>query len=409
MNRREFLTTAGWLGIVATGVGLNGQRRRRAGRRSRVLGGLAAPLADPVLANLAAGTLAARMPVEQAAAAANRRAVTYLEALGPAPRGLAPWIELAADDTPEGRVRAEYAASTRRAIARAVDPASPDFMNFTRERQPLVDAAFLAQALLRARRALRRRLDATRQAPRGRPRVDPRHRAAVQQLAAVLGDGRSGLRLLGEPWDRMRVDYALRQHEQWYKGDGVYGDGPEFHWDYYNSFVIQPMLLDVLDVCPRRECRRGRRSTTRVPRRARALCRHPGAPDCTRRLVPAIGRSMAYRCGAFQSARADRAPARAARRRDAAAGPRRARGGDSPHARRARYVRCRRLAAHRLLRSPARRRRDLHLDGQSVSVLRAFLPLGLPHQTTSGVRRPPWTSALAWSGQPFPIDRALAT
>ena len=44
----------------------------------------------------------------------------------------------------------------------------------------------------------------------------------------------------------MRVDYALRQHAQWYKGDGVYGDGPAFHWDYYNSFVIQPMLLDVL-------------------------------------------------------------------------------------------------------------------------------------------------------------------
>ena len=50
----------------------------------------------------------------------------------------------------------------------------------------------------------------------------------------------------------MRVDYALRQHAQWYKGDGVYGDGPEFHFDYYNSFVIQPMLLDVLDACARR-------------------------------------------------------------------------------------------------------------------------------------------------------------
>jgi hypothetical protein len=47
----------------------------------------------------------------------------------------------------------------------------------------------------------------------------------------------------------MRVDYALRQHHQWYKGDGAYGDGPYFHWDYYNSFVIQPMLLDVLGVC----------------------------------------------------------------------------------------------------------------------------------------------------------------
>ena len=25
--------------------------------------------------------------------------------------------------------------------------------------------------------------------------------------------------------------------------------GPTFHFDYYNSFVIQPMLLDVLDAC----------------------------------------------------------------------------------------------------------------------------------------------------------------
>ena len=54
------------------------------------------------------------------------------------------------------------------------------------------------------------------------------------------------------PWDRLRVDYALRQHEQWYKGDGAYGDGPSFHWDYYNSFVIHPMLVDVLDGVRRR-------------------------------------------------------------------------------------------------------------------------------------------------------------
>ena len=39
----------------------------------------------------------------------------------------------------------------------------------------------------------------------------------------------AGLKLLGAPWDRLRVDYALRQHEQWYKGDGIYGDGPSFH------------------------------------------------------------------------------------------------------------------------------------------------------------------------------------
>ena len=32
-----------------------------------------------------------------------------------------------------------------------------------------------------------------------------------------------------------------------YMGDGLYGDGPHFHWDYYNSFVIQPFLLNILD------------------------------------------------------------------------------------------------------------------------------------------------------------------
>ena len=47
-------------------------------------------------------------------------------------------------------------------------------------------------------------------------------------------------------WDPMRIDYALLKHAEWYKGDGWYGDGDTFHLDYYNSFVIQPMLLDVL-------------------------------------------------------------------------------------------------------------------------------------------------------------------
>ena len=115
-------------------------------------------LADPVLTNLANGTLKARLPVEQAAGA-DRRSVTHLEALGRLIAGIAPWLELPADDTPEGRMRVEYAGLARRAIARAVDPASPDFLNFTRDRQPLVDAAFLAQGLLRAPRVLRDGLD----------------------------------------------------------------------------------------------------------------------------------------------------------------------------------------------------------------------------------------------------------
>jgi Uncharacterized protein conserved in bacteria len=60
---------------------------------------------------------------------------------------------------PRDSCRASYAQLARRAIARAVDPSSPDFLNFTRDRQPLVDAAFLAQGVLRAPHTLRDRLD----------------------------------------------------------------------------------------------------------------------------------------------------------------------------------------------------------------------------------------------------------
>src|SRR5439155_55188 len=74
---------------------------------------------------------------------------------------------------------------------------------------------------------------------------------------------------------------ALRQHEQWYKGDGIYGDGPALHFDYYNSFVIHPMLIDVLDAC-RDEVPAWKELTDRVDQRARryaAIQERRIAPD----------------------------------------------------------------------------------------------------------------------------------
>jgi hypothetical protein len=50
----------------------------------------------------------------------------------------------------------------------------------------------------------------------------------------------------GAEWLPEPIDRALSAHESWYKGDGVYGDGNDFHWDYYNSYVIQPFLATLL-------------------------------------------------------------------------------------------------------------------------------------------------------------------
>ena len=124
----------------------------------------------------------------------------------------------------------------------------------------------------------------------------------------------------GREWDSMRVDYAIRQHEQWYKGDGVYGDGPEFHWDYYNSFVIQPMLLDLLGAVGEASRRRGTPFETPILKRARRYAAIQERLISPEGAYPAIGRSLAYRFGAFQllGQMALRSPA--PRRRRAGAG-----------------------------------------------------------------------------------------
>ena len=409
MDRRQFLKTAGAASAASAlpGAAKAAQSDTSVPADRAIWASLMRKLADPVLTNLANGTLKSRMPVEQAANT-DRRSVTHLEALGRLIAGIAPWLELPPDASPEGRARAEYGELARRAIARAVDPRSPDAMNFTRDRQPLVDAAFLAQGLLRAPRALRDQLDPT----------------TKQQLVAALESTRAivpgynnwllftatveaALKSLGAPWDHVRVDYALRQHEAWYKGDGTYGDGPDLHWDYYNSFVIHPMLIDVLAACADESPawkEIGAREALRAKRYA-ALQERLIAPDGS---FPAVGRSIAYRCGAFHLL------AQSALRHALPDGlsPAQVRGALS-------------AVIRRTLEAPATFDADGwlrigfcgHQPGVGENYIStgslylcsvAFLPLGLPASDEFWSAAPqPWTSMKAWSGQPFPIDHAL--
>jgi hypothetical protein len=366
-------------------------------------------LADPVLTNLAQETLKARMPVEQMAGA-NRESVSHLEALGRLVAGIAPWLELPPDATPEGQARGKYAALARRAVDRAVDPSSRDNLNFTKGGQPLVDAAFLAQGILRAPRALRESLEAS----------TARHLVAALEATRSITPGfnnwllfsatvEAALARLGAKWDRMRVDYALRQHDQWYKGDGAYGDGPQFHWDYYNSFVIQPMLLDVLDVV-RGESAAWKDLATRVDARARryaAVLERLVSPEGT---FPPIGRSIAYRFGALQGL------AQMALRRTLPDGvaPAQVRAALTAVIRRsidapgtfdeAGWLRIG-FAGHQ----PGVGERYISTGSLYLCAV-GLLPLGLPpNDEFWAAPTQPWTSVRAWSGQPFPIDRAIQT
>ena len=257
-------------------------------------------LADPVLKNFAAGTLKRNMPVEVAGAnAADRRRYTHLEALGRLLSGMAPWLEAPLESGAERDLQRQYADLARTALHNATDPGSPDFLNFQNGSQPVVDCGFLAQAILRAPAELWGKLDPSTQ----------KNLAAALAASRVITPGVSNwlmfsatveaaLALMGERWDAMRMDYALREHQQWYLGDGIYGDGPTFHFDYYNSYVIQPMLLDVLRGIGTHD----RRWNTMLPDILKRAARYAAIQE---RLIspegsfPVVGRSITYRCGAF--------------------------------------------------------------------------------------------------------------
>lgn len=262
--------------------------------------GVAARLASPLLTALAGRTLRASMPVEAHPTSKDRPLYTYLEGLGRLLAGIAPWLELGEDATPEGTERGRFAALARAAIDAGTDPASPDFLNFSKGRQPLVDAAFLAQALRRAPNELWKKLDARVQknvvaaliSSRPIPAGENNWKLFATTVEVFLHEA-------GEKRDEARLFEGLRKHRDWYVGDGMYGDGPEFHWDYYNSFVIQPMLVEALDVVGAEapEWTTFRQKALERLTRYAAIQERMIAPDGS---YPPIGRSIAYRGGAFQ-------------------------------------------------------------------------------------------------------------
>lgn len=301
MDRRKFLQTGATVGALSA---LNLPSRAlstslEVNDREYWLQ-LMTKVAHPVLTALSERKLKKTMPVEAPHGNVQERSqFTHLEALGRLLAGMAPWLESGPTEGKEGYLRAQYLNLSREAIDSATDPASPDFMNFCKGSQPVVDTAFLALAILRARTELWKKLDA---------RVQRNVIAAFESSRKILPPYNNwllfsatvevALSSMGVWWDPMRVDYALRTVNTWYKGDGIYGDGPQFHYDYYNSFVIHPMLLNVLDrVSEAEPAWRGLKpEMIKRSRRYAAIQERLISPDGS---FPPIGRSLCYRFGAF--------------------------------------------------------------------------------------------------------------
>ena len=259
-------------------------------------------IAAPILSNMSKGELRKNMPMDYSPAWDSRnKEVAYMEAIGRLIVGLAPFVSLPDEDSEEGRIRLKMRSQIQASLTHAVDPASPDYLYWGSPKvsQPLVDAAFLAHALLLAPTALWEPLDKQtkerfiNEFTKLRAIKPPNNNWVL--FAAII---ETFLLSIDAPVDGARRDTGIDKIIGWYVGDGWYSDGVKFHFDHYNGFVIQPMLVQVLRV----NVAKARRPQSELDLAYKRMQRYASfqerfiSPEGT---FPVFGRSSTYRVGAF--------------------------------------------------------------------------------------------------------------
>ena len=387
------------------------QKKKPNGRSDRAAWlGYMDKVARPVLSHLASDQLKAKMPVALSARAdnkASREKVAYLEAFGRVMSGIGPWLNLEGGSKEEVALRDQYRAWAIKAVGNAVNPAANDYMEWNGG-QPLVDASFLALGLIKCP-WLWEHLD-----PKVQEQVITAFRATRNTVPVysnwILFSGmiEAFFANYGIAYDAVRIEYGIREFaEHWYVGDGMYSDGMNFALDYYNSYVIQPYLATILEVAGKQNNRYEKYAPAvdKISRRYAEIQERMVNTDGS---FPVIGRSIAYRGGAFHHL-ADMAWRQ---RLPESLKPAQVRGAltavnrktlDAPSA----FTKDGWLNIGLYGYQPEAA--DFYITTGSLYLCAAiFLPLGLP-ETDPFWAAPaaPWTAVKAWTGQDFPADHAL--
>lgn len=360
----------------------------------------------PVIHNLAENTLCKNMPVETPSGnPEGYNEMTYLEAVGRTLAGVAPWLALPDDDTEEGKLRKQLREETLKGLKNAVDPNSPDKLNFTKHAQPIVDAAYLVHAFLRAPKALWEPLDdVTKQRYIDSFKALRDRTGAYNNWLLFTGLTESFLLQLGEQSDPFRTNVAKNKIKEWYVGDGWYSDGSKFSMDYYNAYVLHSMMVEMLETMMTKK----RANQKEVDEAMQRMVRHAEFSEriiCQDGTYPAFGRSVTYRTAAFQSladvALREKLPAHIAPAQ----------------------VRCALTAVHRNMYEGAQNfdangwlvlgfngHQPEAADGYTSTgslymATLSFLPLGLPADNKFWTDAPAdWTTKKAWKGEKLHRD-----
>ncbi len=274
----------------------------------------------PVIHNLSQGTLKKEMPLELGPKYYDLQVpdVTYAEAVGRTFAGIAPWLALPDDNSEECLLRKKIKSELIIGLQNAVNPNSPDYLNFGKNiynvikidnpdylnfrkgRQAIVDAAYFAQAFLRAPNIWKALDSTTKQRFIQEFKILRNRQVVYNNWILFTGITEAFLLSIGELPDIFRMEMAFNKMKEWYVGDGWYSDGEKFSMDYYNSYVIHPMMVDMVKIMVEKKILPQEEyhiALKRMVRHAEFLERLI-SPEGT---FPAFGRSMTYRVGVFQA------------------------------------------------------------------------------------------------------------
>ncbi|WP_447640389.1 MULTISPECIES: DUF2264 domain-containing protein [Chitinophagaceae] len=256
----------------------------------------------PVFRSLAHDSLRYNMPTvvsKHIDNAEHRQKVAYVEILGRTLSGIAPWIELESGDATEVQLRNTYRQWILEGIHHAMDSNAHDFMRFDIGGQQLVDASYIALAFVRSPWIWNNLPSEDKARMIASFRMTRRFKPVFSNWLLFSAMTEVFFAQYGYEWDPMRVDYALRQMEEWYVGDGMYTDGPSYAFDYYNSYVIHPYLTAIASII-------SRKTHDYDAMFAKIYKRNERYAIIQERLIngdgtyPATGRSIIYRGAVFQ-------------------------------------------------------------------------------------------------------------
>jgi hypothetical protein len=249
----------------------------------------------PVLTAAADDSLKIKMPIYK-----GRSEFQYLEAVARIICGIGPWLNLSDDATEEGQIRKTHKTFAIKAIANLVNPKALDYVDFGAGAQALVDAAYLTQGLLRApnlwetmgpevQRNILVEVKKTR-------RISPPKNNWLLFASMI----EAFLLEYDYEYNKKRLYYGVEKFmNSYYIGDGMYGDGSTLSIDHYNSFVIHPMLVDILKVM----CKHGLKNADQFDKKE--LLRYQRYVEIQERMIspegtyPVFGRTLICRFGTF--------------------------------------------------------------------------------------------------------------